>query len=182
MNTNTTITNTKPTTSKRPAGYTKADWENKTFRVYNGLVKLVKEEITLAQFVNHPIVKELCNTCGITTGMDDKTAVKVRGHVTVSLIISMAKDRTHDHEKERHIAPIYRLRDFFNGGYKVKAELPVTYTEPKEPKAPAKKATKKTAPKKVKNVSVDQWVKGLSDTQRDELKVAIAMLEMSNVA
>lgn len=168
-------TTTKSTTTKRPATFTKSEWENTTFRVYTGLVRLVKGEITLAQFVNHPTVKELCDKCGITAGMSDKDAAKTRGTMTVSLIISMAKDRTHDHEKERHIAPIYRLRDFFNGGYKAKAELPVTYTEPKEPKAPS---AKKAAPKKVKNVSIEQWVNGLTPEQIDNLKVALAAKDM----
>jgi len=174
-------TNTTNTTTKRPAGYTKFDWESKTLRVYTGLVKLVKNEITLAQFVNHPIVKELAEKCEITKGMDDKTAVKTRGWLTVNLIITMTKDRTHDHEKERHIAPIYRLRAFFNGEWKEFASRPVTYTEPKAPKEPAKKTSpkgKKSEVKKVQNVSVEQWVKGLNDTQRDQLKVALACLEM----
>lgn len=169
----TTTTNTKPTTSKRPAGYTKADWENKTFRVYNGLVKLVKNEISLSQFVNHPIVKELCNNCGITTGMSDKDAVKTRGQITVSLLIAMAKDRTSHGEKERHIAPIYRLRAFFNGEYRVKAELPVTY---KEPKAPAdKKPVKKSGTvRKVQNKSIEDWAKGLTADQKAQILKAIA--------
>ena len=169
-------TNTKPTTTKRPAGYTKADWENKTFRVYNGLVKLVKNEISLSQFVNHPIVKELCNNCGITTGMSDKDAVKIRGQITVSLLITMAKDRTSHGEKERHIAPIYRLRAFFNGEYRIKAELPVTYNEPKAPKAPADKkpAKKSGAVCKVQNKSIEDWAKGLTADQKAQILKAIA--------
>ena len=171
----TTINTTKPTTAKRPAGYTKADWENKTFRVYNGLVKLVKSEISLSQFVNHPIVKELCNNCGITTGMSDKEAVTTRGQIVVSLLISMAKDRTSHGEKERHIAPIYRLRSFFNGDWKVKAELPVTYKEPKTPNAPkAKKSTKKANTPKVQNKSIEDWAKGLTADQKAQILKAIA--------
>ena len=171
----TTIKTTKPTTAKRPAGYTKADWENKTFRVYNGLVKLVKSEISLSQFVNHPIVKELCNNCGITTGMSDKEAVTTRGQIVVSLLISMAKDRTSHGEKERHIAPIYRLRSFFNGDWKVKAELPVTYKEPKAPNAPkAKKSTKKANTPKVQNKSIEDWAKGLTADQKAQILKAIA--------
>ena len=174
-NTNTNTNNTKPSTAKRPAGYTKADWDNKTFRVYNGLVKLVKNEISLSQFVNHPIVKELCNNCGITTGMSDKEAVTTRGQIVVSLLISMAKDRTSHGEKERHIAPIYRLRSFFNGDYKGKAELPVTYKEPKAPKAPAtKKATKKSTVRKVQNQSIEDWAKGLTADQKAKIIKAIA--------
>lgn len=174
MNT-TTITTTPATNkpAKRPACYTKAAWEEKTFRVYTGIVKLVKNEISLSQFVNHPIVKELCNNCGITTGLSDKDAVKVRGQITVSLIITMAKDRTSHGEKERHIAPIFRLRDFFNGGYKVKAELPVTYTEPKAPKTPAKKASKPST-KKVQNKSVEEWAKGLTAEQKQTILKALA--------
>ena len=171
MNTNTT----KPTTAKRPANFTKAAWEQDTFRVYTGLIKLVKGEITLSQFTTHPTVKSLMASCGVATTPEE------RQKATVNLIITMAKDRTHLGEKERHIAPIYRLRAFFNGEYKVKASLPVTYAEPKAPKAPAKKASpkgKKPEVKKIKNVSVDQWVKGLDDMQRDQLKVALACLEM----
>ena len=152
MTTNTT--NTKPTTTKRPAGFTKAAWEQDTFRVYNGLVKLVKSEITLSQFVNHPTVKSLCEACGITKGQDDKTALKTRSAITVSLLIAMAKDKTSHGEKERHVAPIYRLRAFFNGEWKVKEALPVTYTEPKAPEAPAKKATK-SATKAKKPVTIE---------------------------
>lgn len=171
-------TNTKPATTKRPEGFTKAVWENDTFRVYNGLVKLVKGEITLSQFTTHPTVKSLMESCGVAKTPEE------RQKATVNLIITMAKDRTSHGEKERHVAPIYRLRAFFNGEWKVKASLPVTYAEPKAPKAPAKKASpkgKKPAVKKIKNVSVDQWVKGLTGDQRDELRVALACLEM-NVA
>lgn len=167
MSTNTT----KATTTKRPEGFTKAVWENDTFRAYQGLIRLVKGEITMSQFTTHPTVKGLMEKCGIATTPED------RQKATVNLIISMAKDRTSHGEKERHVAPVYRLRAFFNGEWKVKASLPITYNEPKAPKAPAKKSTVK----KVKNVSVEQWVKGLSDDQRDELKVALAVLEM-NVA
>ena len=171
----TTTINTKPSTAKRPAGYTKADWENKTFRVYNGLVKLVKNEISLSQFVNHPVVKELCNTCGITAGVSDKDAVRIRGQITVSLLISMAKDRTSHGEKERHIAPVYRLRSFFNGDWKAKAELPVTYKEPKAPKAPkAKQSAKKTNVPKVQNKSIDDWAKGLTSDQKAQILKALA--------
>ena len=176
MNTNTNTNNTKPSTAKRPAGYTKADWDNKTFRVYNGLVKLVKNEISLSQFVNHPIVKELCNNCGITTGMSDKDATKTRGQIVVSLLISMAKDRTSHGEKERHIAPIYRLRSFFNGDWKVKAELPVTFKEPNAPKASTgKKNSKKTGTTcKVQNKSIEDWAKGLTADQKAQILKAIA--------
>ena len=165
MSTNTT----KATTTKRPEGFTKAVWENDTFRAYQGLIRLVKGEITMSQFTTHPTVKGLMEKCGIATTPED------RQKATVNLIISMAKDRTSHGEKERHIAPVYRFRAFFNGEWKVKASLPVTYNEPKAPKAPEKKS----AVKKVKNVSVEQWVKGLSDDQRDELKVALALLEMN---
>lgn len=167
-------TTTKPTTAKRPAGFTKANWENDTFRVYNGLIKLVKGEITVSQFTTHPTVKALMEKCDVAKTPEE------RQKATVNLIIAMAKDRTSHGEKERHIAPIYRLRSFFNGEYKVKAALPVTYTEPKAPKGPSKQAPKSKKPevKKVKNVSVDQWVKGLTNDQRDELKVALAVLEM----
>ena len=182
MKTNTT--NTKPAT--RPANYTKAVWDNYTMRVYNGLVKLVKNEITLNQFVNHPIVKDLCDNCGITTNTLDKDKAKVRGSITVSLIISMAKDRTSNHEKERHILPISNLRKFFNGGWAEKKALPVTYKEPKAPTAPkAKKTTKKAdkpAPKKFANA--DEFIKALPAEKRDELMVALAALQMDleNVA
>ena len=160
-------TNTKPTTAKRPANFTKAAWENETFRVYNGLVKLVKGEITLSQFTTHPTVKSLMESTGVAKTPEE------RQKATVNLIIAMAKDRTSHGEKERHIAPIYRLRAFFNGEWMVKASLPVTYTMPKNPAKPAAKQVKK-----VKNVSVDKWVKGLSAEKLDELKVAIAMMEM----
>lgn len=166
-----TTTTTKPITTKRPANFTKAAWENDTFRVYNGLIKLVKGEINMTQFTGHPVVKSLFESCGIANTAPD------RQKATVNLIISMAKDRTSHGEKERHIAPIYRLRNWFNGEWKVKASLPVTFNAPKDPAKKSSPKGKKTAPKKVKNVSVDQWVKGLTDTQRDELKVAIAMLE-----
>lgn len=169
MNTNTI------TTTKRPANFTKSAWEQTTFRVYNGLVKLVKGEITMSQFTTHPVVKSLFESCNVAKTPEERQIQ------TVNLIISMAKDRTSHGEKERHIAPIYRLRAFFNGEYKVKASLPVTYKEPTAPKAPAKKApkAKKTNVPKIKNVSVDQWVKNLSEDKRDELKVALAMLEMN---
>ena len=133
MTTNTI--NTKP--AKRPEGYTKNAWDTDTFRVYNGVIKLVKGEFTMPVFVNHPTVKDLMTRCCGATTPEDRYAL------TVSLIISMAKDRTHNGEKERHINPIASLRSFFNGGYKLKSELPVTYTMPKEPKATAKKATTK---------------------------------------
>lgn len=184
MATITTNTTNTTATTKRPEGITKAVWENDTFRVYNGLVKLVKGEITLSQFVNHPTVKSVCEYCNITKGLSDKDAIKVRGLLTVNLIITMAKDRTSKGEKERHIAPIYRLRSFFNGEYKSKASLPVTYKAPASPKAPAKKTSPKgkkaSAPKTPakKFSSADEFVKSLPADKLDELRVAIATMEM----
>ena len=167
-------TTTKTTTTKRPANYTKSVWENDTFRVYNGLIKLVKGEITLSQFTTHPTTKDLFEKCGVAKTPEERQIQ------TVNLIISMVKDRTSNGEKERHVAPIFRLRAFFNGEWVNYANRPITYKAPTAPKAPAKKASKakKTNVPKVKNVSVDQWVKGLSEDKRDELKVALAMLEM----
>ena len=171
MNTS-TINTTKP--AKRPANFTKAAWENDTFRVYNGLVKLVKGEITLSQFTTHPTVKSLMSAVGMANTPEE------RQKATVNLIISMAKDRTSHGEKERHIAPIYRLRAFFNGAWKDYAARPVTYNEPKAPKAPAKKTAQKAKKpvKKVQNVSLSQWVKGLTDEQFDTLRVEMAMRDI----
>ena len=141
INTNAT---TKP--AKRPEGYTKAAWDTDTFRVFDGLIKLIEGHVTMPVFVNHPVVKDLmARCCGAKTPED-------RYALTVSLLISMAKDRTHNGEKERHVNPISYLRSFFNGGYKLKAELPVTYTMPKAPKAPAKKTAVKAKSTKVVSI------------------------------
>lgn len=132
----------KSTNTKRPATYTKAQWDADTFRVYNGLIKLVSLEVSMPQFVNHPTVKDLfAKALNITTTED-------RYAQTVNLIISMAKDRTSHGEKERHVLPIANLRKFFNGEYAVKSALPVTYATPKAPKEPAKKTVKAKTAKK----------------------------------
>jgi len=175
MNTNTNTNATKKAT--RPAGFTKAMWDNDTFRVYNGLIKLVKGEILAPQFVNHPTVKTLMEKCcGAKTPED-------RWGLFLNLIVSMDTYSTVDHMKVNKIKSIATLRSWFNGGWEEKASRPVYYKEPKAPTAPkAKKASpkgKKSEVKKVKNVSVDQWIKGLTDDQVDELKVAIAMKEMA---
>lgn len=167
MNTNATKKAT------RPAGFTKAMWDNDTFRVYNGLIKLVKGEILAPQFVNHPTVKSLMEKCcGAKTPED-------RWGLFLNLIVTMDTYSTVDHVKVNKIKSIATLRTWFNGGWEEKATRPVVYKEPKAPTAPkAKKAAKKPV-KKVNNVSVDQWIKGLTDDQVDELKVAIAMKEMA---
>ena len=168
----TTTKNTKPAT--RPANFTKKVWDETTFRVYNGLVKLVKGEITLSQFTSHPVVKNLFESCGIAKTPEERQIQ------TVSLIISMAKDRTSNHVKERHIMPIYTLRKFFNGGYAEKSALPVTYKEPKAPKATdqkAKKGQKKGAQKKtVKFANAEEFLKALPEDKRDELANALVAM------
>lgn len=172
MNTNTNTTNTAKK-STRPAGFTKSQWDNDTFRVYNGLVKLVKGEILAPQFINHPVVKSLMEKCCNAKTPED------RWGLFVNLIVSMNTYGTVDHEKVNKIKSISTMRQWFNGQWEEKATRPVVY---KEPKAPAKKASpkgKKSEVKKVKNVSVDQWIKGLTADQIDELKVAIAMNDMA---
>ena len=173
-----TTTNTATKKATRPAGFTKAMWDNDTFRVYNGLIKLVKGEILAPQFVNHPTVKSLMEKCCGTKTPED------RWGLFLNLIVTMNTYSTVDHVKVNKIKSIATLRSWFNGGWEEKATRPVYY---KEPKAPAKKATaKKASPKgkkpeakKVKNVSVNQWIKGLTDDQIDQLKVEIAMREMA---
>lgn len=167
MNTTTTNTTKKAT---RPEGFTKAQWDNDTFRVYNGLIKLVKGEILAPQFVNHPTVKSLMEKCCNAKTPED------RWGLFVSLIVTMDTYSTVDHVKVNKIKSIATLRSWFNGGWAEKASRPVVY---KEPKAPAKKAKKAPAAKKVKNVSVEQWIKGLTDDQIDQLKVEIAMREIA---
>ena len=171
MNTN---TNTATKKATRPAGFTKAMWDNDTFRVYNGLIKLVKGEILAPQFVNHPTVKTLMEKCcGAKTAED-------RWGLFLNLIVSMDTYSTVDHVKVNKIKSIATLRSWFNGGWEEKATRPVVYKEPKAPAKKAKKApAKKSEVKKVKNVSVQQWIKGLSEDQIDQLKVEIAMREMA---
>ena len=172
MNTNTNTNATKKAT--RPEGFTKAMWDNDTFRVYNGLIKLVKGEILAPQFVNHPTVKTLMEKCcGAKTPED-------RWGLFLNLIVSMDTYSTVDHVKVNKIKSISTLRSWFNGGWEEKATRPVYYKEPKTPAKKAKKApAKKSEVKKVKNVSVQQWIKGLSEDQIDQLKVEIAMREMA---
>lgn len=175
MNTNTTnTTNTTATKTHktRPEGYTKYDWDVKTLRVFNGLVKLAEKSITVQQFVNHPVVKELMDKCCGAKNPED------RYPLFVSLLVSSMNYTTVNGEKVMKIKSVGTVRQWFNGGYAERMARPVIYKEVKEPvKKAAKKATKKEV-KKVKNVSVDQWVKGLTDLQKDELKVALAMAEM----
>jgi len=170
-------TNTNTTTKKatRPAGFTKAIWDNDTFRVYNGLIKLVKGEILAPQFVNHPTVKTLMEKCCGTKTPED------RWGLFLNLIVTMNTYSTVDHVKVNKIKSISTLRSWFNGGWEEKATRPVVY---KEPKAPAKKA-KKSAPKakksevkKVTNASVSNWIKGMTTEQINKLKVMIADREV----
>ena len=172
MNTNTTNTNTTKKAT-RPAGFTKAAWENDTFRVYTGLIKLVKGEILAPQFINHPTVKTLMEKC-----CDAKTP-NDRWGLFVNLVVSMNNYGTSDHVKVNKIKSITTLRQWFNGQWAEKATRPVVYKEPKDPTKKAEKKATKPAPKKIKNVSVDQWVKGLSEDQIAELQVAMAMREMN---
>lgn len=174
MNTNTTnTTNTKP--ASRPAGFTKYDWESKTFRVYDGLIKLSEQKIIAPQFVNHPIVKELLEKCcGANTP-------ELRWKLCFALFVHMDNYGSKDGEKVLKIKTVTALRQFLNGGWREKMARPVSHKEAKEPVKKAKKATqkaKKSEVKKVKNVSVAQWVKGLTPDQIDLLKVEIASREM----
>lgn len=169
----TTNTNTKP--ASRPAGYTKFDWDTKTCRIFDGLVKLTEKKVTVPQFVNHPIVKELMEKCcGAKTPED-------RYPLFVSLLIYSCNYCTVDHQPVMKVKHISSVRKWFNGAWEELMDRPVVYKQPKEPTKKTSTKAKKTPAKevkKVKNVSVDQWVKGLTDVQRDELKVAIAMMEM----
>ena len=168
MNTNTNTTIAKKAT--RPAGFTKAAWESETFRVYNGLVKLVKGEILAPAFVNHPVVKSLMEKCCNAKTPDD------RWGLFVNLIVSMNNYGTADHVKVNKVKSITTLRQWFNGQWAEKATRPVVY---KEPKNPADKKANKPSPKKVNNASIEKWMKGLTPEQLDEVKVAIAMAEMN---
>ena len=166
MNTNTNNTTKKAT---RPEGFTKAAWETDTFRVYQGLVKLVKGEILAPAFINHPVVKSLMERCCNAKTPED------RWGLFVNLVVSMNNYGTADHVKVNKVKSISTLRQWFNGQWAEKATRPVVY---KEPKDPTKKADKKPA-KKVKNVSVSEWIKGLTDDQLDQLKVEIAMRDIA---
>lgn len=174
---------TKPAT--RPAGFTKSEWDNMTFRVYNGLIKLSEEKIIAPQFVNHPVVKELMERC-----CEAKTP-EARWGLFFSLVVHMDNYGTKDGKKVLKIKTIAAMRQWFNGGWIEKLTRPVSYKTPNAPKTPAKKVAKKTPakqtktvapakkePKKVQNVSVAQWVKGLTPEQRNELMVEIAATEM----
>lgn len=170
MNTNTNTTNAAKK-STRPVGFTKSQWDADTFRVYNGLVKLVKGEILAPQFVNHPTVKSLMEKCCGTKTPED------RWGLFLNLIVTMNTYSTVDHVKVNKIKSIATLRSWFNGGWEEKAARPVYY---KEPKAPAKKA-KKTSPKgkksegkQVTNASVANWIKGMTTDQISKLKNMIA--------
>lgn len=163
-------------TTKRPAVYTKAQWDNDTFRVYNGLIKLVKGEVSIPQFVNHPTVKDLfAKAINITTP-------EARYTQTVNLLISMAKDRTSHGEKERHILPIATLRKFFNGEYAVKSALPVTYAAPKEPKKPEVKKTEKKATKPSKSAWDNHVERALKAANIDGETFQKVMDSLKNVA
>ena len=171
MNT-TTNTNTKPAT--RPAGFTKADWETKTLRIFDGLVKLTQRKVTVSQFVNHPIVKELMEKCcGAKTPED-------RYPLFVSLLIYSCNYGTVNHTPVLKVKCIASVRKWFNGGYRELMARPVVYKQPKQPTE--KKATQKKSTKKVTNKSIEQWVNGASEDDFDLLKIAIAMREMGAAA
>lgn len=149
---NTTITKTtKP--ANRPEGFTKADWETKTFRVYNGLLRLDKGEIIFTQFSNHPIVKELMEKCCECKTPED------RQKMSLILFEDMCKFCTRDHQKVNNVKTISSLRKFFNGEWKELKNRPVTYKEPKAPKTPAKKSDATTTAKDNKVVSKDEYEK-----------------------
>lgn len=178
MNT-TKNTNTKP--ASRPAGFTKFDWESKTFRVYDGLVKLSEQKIIAPQFVNHPIVKELLEKC-----CDAKTPEQ-RWQVCFALFVHMDNYGTANGVKSLKIKTVSALRQFLKGGWQEKMTRPVSHKEAQKPVKTTKKASpkgKKSEVKKVKNVSVAQWVKGLTPEQVDALKVEIAArdMDLENVA
>lgn len=168
-------TNTKKAT--RPAGFTKNIWDTDTFRVYNGLIKLVKGEILAPQFVNHPTVKSLMEKC-----CGAKTP-EARWGLFLSLIVTMNTYSTVDHVKVNKIKSISTLRSWFNGGWEEKTTRPVVYKEPKAPKAPAKKTSpkgKKPEVKQVTNASVANWIKGMTPEQISKLKVMIADREVED--
>lgn len=164
-NTNTT---NKPTS--RPEGFTKKDWDTMTIRAYNGLVMLVKGELPKGKYASmtkaylyHPVVKELFTKCGIP--FEEKQVL--------SLLFGMVREKT----TERHIISVSGLRSWFNGGWK--AEKPITYTTPKMPQpTTSKKSTKtKTKAKAVKEPTVDEIIKKLSDEQRIEIAKKIAEVQ-----
>jgi len=169
-------TTTKPTTTKkatRPAGFTKNEWETKTNRVYDGLIKLSEGKIIAPQFVNHPVVKELMERC-----CGAKTPEQ-RWKLAFSLFVHMDNYGTKDGEKVLKVKGFSTLRQWFNGGYAEKIERPVTYRKAPEKKAKKASPKEKKPVKKVQNVSVAQWVKGLTEDQIDQLKVEIAMRDMA---
>lgn len=175
------ITTTNTTTKKatRPAGFTKFDWDSKTFRIYDGLIKLSEQKIIAPQFVNHPVVKELLEKCcGANTP-------ESRWNVCFALFVHMDNYGSKDGEKVLKVKTISALRQFLNGGWQEKMARPVSHKEATEPKKQAKKASpkgKKSGAKKFENVSVANWVKGLTTEQLTKLKDEIMNREVSEAA
>ena len=163
---NTTITKTTKSAT-RPEGFTKSEWDTKTQRVFNGLVKLAEKQIILPQFTNHPIVKELMERC-----CGAKTP-EARWELTFSLIADSCSYTTKDGQKVLKVKSFGSVRQWFNGGYAEKMARPVSYKEPKIAEKKAK-STKKSTPKKVTNESVAKWASGLTAEQKQVILKALA--------
>lgn len=116
-------TMTKKSTT-RPEGYTKSAWEKATYTAYMGLIAIVERRATIAQYLKANAA--LFTGCGMPAD---------ESHV-LSLVISMAKDATVDHEKVRKVNSIGSLRQFFNGAWVAKDALAVSYKAPAVPKEP----------------------------------------------
>lgn len=136
------------TTTKRPATFTKSAWEKATFHAFLALIDLVQGKTTVSNYLTDNAI--LFKASGVPA--DEK-------HV-LSLLISMAKDRTEQGDKVRHVMPISYLRSYFNGGWVSKDALRITATIPTAPKTTATKA-----PKKAQD-SVTKWFGTLSDAEK----------------
>ena len=152
--------------TNRPNTYTKNDWENKTYRVYLGVLRLAKREITFSTFADHPIVKELeGKLCGAKTPADFQK-------VSLVLFEYMCRFATKDHTKVSAVKTIASLRMFFNGEWKNLMARPVVNKEPKKPAEP-KKDAKKQGKKPAKQVN-NKPVVTLKDVPEEVKKQILA--------
>ena len=133
QNTNTTSTNTTlnkygfivpEKNGSRPATFTKAAWDKRTYDAYLGFIHVIDGTLTQDKYLRR--AKELFNAVGMPA--DDY-------HFTL-LVLAVAKDTTvTDVGKAHKINAISSFRQFLNGGWIEREGRAVVYTAPRAPEA-----------------------------------------------
>lgn len=113
--------------STRPAGMTKAEWDQSTYDAFWALIRMLENRTSILQYLND------------THNLFEKAGVPCDEWHGIGLLRALVTDKMK--KGERVVKTITTFRAWFNHGWKEQDELELTYTPPKQPKDASEKKT-----------------------------------------